>query len=64
MNELTHNILKRVQCGNMPMSISMPMPMFCGWNMLGPESVTIRKYGLVGVSIARLEEMCHCRSGL
>ena len=32
--------------------------------MLGPGSGTIRRYGLVGVGVALLEEVCHCRSGL
>jgi hypothetical protein len=28
--------------------------------MLGPESVIIRKCGLVGVDVALLENVCHC----
>ena len=30
-----------------------------GLYMLGPGSDTIRKYGLVGVDVALLEDMCH-----
>lgn len=30
-----------------------------GLNMLGPGSDTLRKYGLVGVDVALLEDMCH-----
>ena len=30
-----------------------------GLNMLGPGSSTIRRYGLVGVGVALLEEVCH-----
>jgi hypothetical protein len=37
---------------------------FCGGlNMFGPGSDTIRRYGLVVVGVALLEEVCHCRSG-
>jgi hypothetical protein len=37
----------------------------CGsLNMLGPESGTIRRCGLVGVGVASLEEVCHCGHGL
>jgi len=32
--------------------------------MLGPGSGTIWKYGLVGVGMALLEEVCHCGRGL
>jgi hypothetical protein len=35
-----------------------------GLNMLGPGSGTIRSYGLVGVGVALLEKVCHCRGGL
>jgi hypothetical protein len=28
------------------------------------ESSTVRRCGLVGVGVALLEEVCHCRSGL
>ena len=36
----------------------------CGdLNMLGPGHGTIRRYGLVGVGVALLEEVCHCRDG-
>ena len=35
-----------------------------GLNMLGPGSGTIRLYGLVGVGVALLEEVCHCGGGL
>lgn len=35
-----------------------------GLNMLGPWSGTIRKSGLFGVSMALLEEVCHCEGGL
>jgi hypothetical protein len=31
--------------------------------MLGPGSSTIRRYGLVGVSVALLEKVCHCGGG-
>jgi hypothetical protein len=34
-----------------------------GLNMLGPESGTIRKRGLIGVSVA-LEKVCHCEDQL
>ena len=30
-----------------------------GLNVLGPESDTIRRCGLVGVDVALLEEVCH-----
>jgi hypothetical protein len=37
----------------------------CGsFTMLGPRSGTIRMYGLVGVVVALLEEVCHRRVGL
>ena len=29
-------------------------------NKLGPWSDTIRRYGLIGVGVALLEEVCHC----
>jgi hypothetical protein len=32
--------------------------------MLGPRSGTIRKCGLLGVDVAILEKVCHCRGGL
>ena len=32
-----------------------------GLNVLGPGNDTIRRCGLDGVSMALLEEMCHCR---
>ena len=35
-----------------------------GLYMLGPESGTIRRCGLVGVGVASLEEVCHCGHGL
>jgi len=35
-----------------------------GLTMLGTGSSTIRKYSLVGVGVALLEEVCHCGSGL
>jgi hypothetical protein len=35
-----------------------------GVNMLGPGCGTIRRYGLVGVGVALLEEVCPCGSGL
>ena len=31
--------------------------------MLGPESGTIRRRGLLGVGIALLEDLCHCGGG-
>ena len=31
-----------------------------GLKMLGPGSDTIRRYGLIGVGVALLEEVCHC----
>jgi hypothetical protein len=31
--------------------------------MLGSGNGTIRRYGLVGVGMALLEEVCHCRGG-
>ena len=31
--------------------------------MLGPGSGTIRRYGLVGVGVALLEEVCYCVVG-
>ena len=37
----------------------------CGsFTMLGPRSGTIRRYGLVGVGVALLEEVSQCGSGL
>jgi hypothetical protein len=37
---------------------------YCGGlNMLGPGSGTIRRCGLVGVSVVLLEKVCHCGSG-
>jgi hypothetical protein len=38
--------------------------MWGGVNVLGPESGMIRRYGLVGVGMALLEEVCHCGHGL
>ena len=35
-----------------------------GLNTLGPGSGTIRRYGLVGVGVALLEEVSHCGHGL
>ena len=35
-----------------------------GLNMLGPGNGTIRRCGLIGVGVAFLEEVCHCRAGL
>ena len=35
-----------------------------GLNILGPGSGTIRRCGLVRVSVALLEEVCHCGGGL
>jgi hypothetical protein len=35
-----------------------------GLNLLGPRSSTIRRYGLVGVGAALLEELHHCEGGL
>jgi hypothetical protein len=35
-----------------------------GLNMLGPGSGTVRKCGLVRVSVALLKEGCHCGGGL
>jgi hypothetical protein len=32
--------------------------------MLGPGSGIIRNYGLTGVGVALLEEVCHCGGGL
>ena len=32
--------------------------------MVGLGSGTIRRYDLVGVDVALLEEVCHCRGGL
>jgi hypothetical protein len=32
--------------------------------MLGSGSGTIRRYDLVGVGVALLEELCHCGHGL
>ena len=32
--------------------------------MLGPGSGTIGRYGLVGVGVALLKEVCHCEGGL
>ena len=38
---------------------------YCGGvDMLGPGSSTIKRYGLVGVGVALLEEVCQCGSGL
>jgi hypothetical protein len=34
-----------------------------GLNMLSPRNCTIRRYGLVGVGMALLEEVCHCGRG-
>ena len=34
-----------------------------GLNKLGPRSGTIRRYGLIGVDVALVEELCHCRGG-
>jgi hypothetical protein len=31
--------------------------------MLGPGGGTIRRYGLVGVDVVLLEEVCHCKGG-
>lgn len=37
----------------------------CGaLNMIGPESGTIRRYDLVELSMALLEEVCYFRGGL
>jgi hypothetical protein len=33
-----------------------------GLNMLHPESGTIGRYGLLGVGLALLKEVCHCGS--
>ena len=33
-----------------------------GLNMLGPGNGTVRRCGLVRVSVALLEEVCHCGS--
>ena len=41
---------RRVECG--------------GLNMLDPGGSTIRRYGLVRVYVALLEEVCHCRGRL
>ena len=35
-----------------------------GLNMLGPGTGPIRRYDLLGVDIALLEEVCHCEGGL
>ena len=35
-----------------------------GLNILGPESGTIWRYGLVGVGVALLEWVCHCGHGI
>ena len=35
-----------------------------GLNMLGQGSGTIRRCGLVGISVALLEELCNCGGGL
>ena len=35
-----------------------------GLNMLGTGSGTIRMRGLVGIGVALLEEVFHCRDGL
>ena len=35
-----------------------------GLNMLGPGSVTIWRYGLVGLAVDLLEEVCHYGQGL
>lgn len=32
--------------------------------MIGPASSTIRKFGIVEVCVAGLEEVCHCLAGL
>jgi hypothetical protein len=32
--------------------------------MLGPGTGTIRRCDIVGVGVALLEEVCHCRDGL
>jgi hypothetical protein len=32
--------------------------------MLDPGSGTIRRYGLVGIGVALLEDVCHCGGGL
>jgi hypothetical protein len=34
-----------------------------GLYMLGPGSDTIKRYDLVGIGVALLEEVCHCGSG-
>ena len=34
-----------------------------GFNAFGSESVTITKYGPIGVGVALLEEVCHCGHG-
>ena len=39
-------------------------PYCSGLNMLGPGSGTIRRFGLVGVGVALLKEVCHCGGGL
>jgi hypothetical protein len=39
-------------------------PYCVGLNVLGLGTGTIRRYGLVGVGVALLEEMCHCGHGL
>ena len=40
------------------------LPHYGDFNMLGPESDTIRRCGLVGVGMALLEEVGHCKVGL
>jgi hypothetical protein len=41
-----------------------PVPAYGGLNMFGRGSDTLMRCGLVGVSVALLDEMCHCGHGL
>ena len=46
------------------LTASTHIPPCGGLNMLGPGSDLIRRYGLVGVGVALLKEVCHCEGGL
>jgi hypothetical protein len=36
----------------------------CDWNILSPVSASIRRCGLVGVGVALLDKLFHCRGGI
>jgi hypothetical protein len=48
----------------MKMSQMCPLDICGGLNMVGPGSGIMRRYGLVGVCVALLEEVCYCGHGL